>query len=172
MDGLPQNISSRLTIKIQSYNTRSCLSNPSYTPMNIYWIISSLLAAAAASCLLEVYASGIRAKLCQLFYPDRAEERADYLYYKIFTGRKNRKSQLFLSIRREMERRAKLVRFSPLERFRRLFRNDDVTRGHVIVCPGCGWREKKSKAKELSFDAVDKVINTKICRSCDNDLYD
>ena len=57
-----------------------------YTSKSTYWTISLFLLAAAASCILEVYMSRIRAKLCNIFYPDRAEERADFLYFKIISG--------------------------------------------------------------------------------------
>ena len=159
-------------IKLHNYNMKSCLSSPRYTSKKVYWVSSLLLLAAAISCALEVYMSRIRANMCNLFYPDRAEERADYLYYKITSGRINRRYHLLLIIRREIERKIRLVRFSPLKRLTKcLFRTCTHRRHRNIICPGCGWKVKWSKCKDMSFTVVEKKVNAKICQDCDLDLF-
>ena len=158
-----------IDVEMMDYNTRSCLKTPHYTSMKDYWIISLLMGAAAVSCVFEVFTQGLRARLCGLFYPDRAQERADYLYFKIFTGRLNRKYHLRLIVRREFERRLKLARFSPLERLKSWWRNCRGFESRKIRCHACGWKERSAKAKELSFEVEDRKVKAKICRNCDKD---
>ena len=114
--------------------------------------------------------SRIRAKLCNLFYPDRAKERADYLYFDLVTGRIERQFQLLLLVRRELERRKKLIKFSPLERFREFLRNLCSSQCGKVTCASCNWKIRPSKSRDLRFCVQDKRQTTKICLSCSLDV--
>ena len=169
-DGFQQTYAEGLNLDLPSYNisANTCLSPPVYTPTNVYIVIYLVLQTAGISCILEVYMSRIRARMCNIFYPDKALERADYLHYRINIGRINRKFQLMLIVRRELERRAKLLRFSPLARLKRFLSRKNVNR--MFVCPGCGWKEKCVRAREICFSLGESVINDKICKDCHLDL--
>ena len=169
-NGMNHNSTENAKYKLLDYDRQSCLSSPRYTSIKVYWVISLLLLVAVISCVFEVYISRIRAKLCNVFYPDRAEERADYLFYRIFTGRINRRYHLLLIVRREIERRIKLARFSPLKRFLKYVSHIYTHEKRSINCPGCGLKVKSSKAKEVCFIVVKKEIKAKICQNCHLDF--
>ena len=118
---------------------KSCLIGPQHLTVENYYLIGLLLVVTATSCLLEIYMTRTRAQICNLFYPDREEERADYLHYEISSGRVDRRHNLLLIIRREIERKLRLVRFSPLQRLQAFLchRMCRVMCNRTVVCPGC-----------------------------------
>lgn len=171
--GVQQNYSKRINLELPAYNVSadSCLSHPLYTSSNVYIVISLVLLGAGISCLLEVYMSRIRARMCDVFYPDKALERADYLHYRINIGRINRKCQLMLIVRRELERRAKIIKFSPLARLKHLLaRTKKDNEKRTFICPACGWKAKYSKAQRITFKLGKSMVNDKICFDCHIDL--
>lgn len=169
-DGIQQNYTNDLHLLLPSYNISAdgCLVPPVFTSENVYIIVSLILLGAGISCLLEVYLSRARAQMCNVFYPDKELERADYLHYRIHIGRINRKFQLTLIVRRELERREKLIRFSPLARLKKLI--SCCKKENIIVCPACGWKEKRAKAIEFSFYLGEKDVKDNICSDCYLDL--
>ena len=171
--GVMQNFTKDLELHFPAYNVsvNICLAAPSYTSQNVYVIISLVLSVVCMSCILEVYFSRIRSRMCDFFYPDKAEERADYLHYKLHIGRINRKYRLVLIVRRELERRDKLLDFTPFLRYwnyfkKRIGRNKEST----FVCAGCGWRLKRVQAKEISFYSGEYFIKDMICTNCHLDV--
>ena len=161
-------VGSKLLQKLKDINisTSSCLSQPQYTPTYIYIIISFLLFVAFMSCVLEVYMSRVRAKMCNFFYSERAQERADYLHYKINAGRINRKVQLKLTVRRELERRERLKEFSPWSHFKTFCCSQSKHTNTNMICPGCGWKVLSSNARDIRFTLGEIEVNDKICHHC------
>ena len=171
LEGYTETITDSINANLKGYNTESCLANPRYTEAGDTFLIFFLLFLALLSCVLQVFLGGLRAKLCSLFYPDRVEERADYLYFKIISGRITRKREILLIIRREVEMREKLIRFSPLQRFKDKLRSLGLcSNDKKIVCPGCKKSVKKSKSERLSLCMVAKETVTDICKDCQLDI--
>ena len=170
LHGFTRNISDTVRAQLDRYSTESCLATPRLTSADAMAYISMLLFLAMLSCVLQVLMEGIRAKLCSLFYPDRVEERADYLYFRIVTGRINRRTELALIVRREIERRDKLVRFSPFQRFRFYLRGAWLKRVGKIVCPGCSRRVKVCKTKNISLNVFGMERTERICSCCHLDF--
>ena len=167
LEGFTQNITDIINANMRDYNTKSCLATPSLTSVTSVYHISFLLLLAVCSCILQVMLTGIRAKLCSFFYPDRVEERADFLYFKIVTGRLNRKAELMLLVRREIEKREKQERFCPLKKFENLITS---VLSNSVFCPGCSRRVNASKAKKLSLSMFDIEKCASICVDCYLDL--
>lgn len=164
-----KNIHANTHVNLMRYNTKTCLSSPERAPKEDYVIIGFLVVIAISSCLLEMFMSGMKAKLCNLFFPERKEERMDYLYYKVFTGRVRRMFYLLLIVRREIERREGVATFSPWQRALNFVHQLRLRVMKKFVCPGCGKYVKLSEARELAFD-MDKKINAEICKNCLLDL--
>ena len=66
--------------------TKYCGVHPTQTSKNSYILIVVFLMVAMVSCVFEVLISRLRARMCNIFYTDRAEERADYLHFRISAG--------------------------------------------------------------------------------------
>lgn len=167
IEGMNENFT-RYIDKLHKSSVKSCLIGPQHPIMDNYYLIGLLLIATATSCMLEIYMTRTRAQICNLFYPDREEERADYLHYAISSGRVDRRHNLLLIIRREIERKLRLVRFSPLKRFQNFLCRFMCKCGRRVVCPGCGWRVKSFR--NLTFNVEDKEIQAEICKECDRVL--
>ena len=143
--GYTVNITESMSANLRGYNTSSCLETPSYTSSlcaGCSTLIFLLISLALLSCVLQVFMGGLWARLCSLFYPDRVEERADYLFFRTFNGRINRKRELMLIIRREADKREKLRRFSPFQKLKDNFKS--LSEYKIMRCPGCKRRVKKS----------------------------
>ena len=136
--------------------------------MSHYWTILLLLVSCLTSCLLELCLSRVRASMCDLFYPDKAEERADYVHYRLSAGRINRKTKLMLLIRRELDRRRNLVAFSP--RVRLLGHVPSVRRS--FRCPGCKWRVSDGESVCVRFSILEKDEDETECVICKNCYLD
>ena len=76
-------------------DTKHCGVEPSRTSMNSYILIGVFLLVALVSCIFEVLISRLRSRMCNVFYTDRAQERADYLHFRISSGRVNRRTILW-----------------------------------------------------------------------------
>ena len=83
-------------ITIQPFNLTSdpCLPKPKETSDNVLWPIYFLLLGCIISCLMQAYASRLRSRICNFFYPERATERAEFLHRSIKSGRQSRRNQL------------------------------------------------------------------------------
>ena len=161
-----EGVEHKLMKKLKSFNisTDSCLSYPLYTSTYTYVFICFLLAIAAISCVLEVYMSRIRAAMCNVFYTERSQERADYLHYRINAGRVKRKLQLTLILRREIERRERLKEFSPWSDLKTFYCCARVNERYL--CPGCKWKVPFCKTKDIFFTLGESTIEDKLCENC------
>ena len=133
-------------------------------------MIILLILAAFSSSVLQVLLSGIRVKLCGVFYPDRVRERADYLYFELITGRMKRRCELLMLVRREVERQEKLVQFSSFYWFREVIYSVLRRRRTKLSCPGCNRENNLTEMRDLPLDMVGRSIRTMICVDCELDL--
>lgn len=85
--------------------TERCLPRAKFTNMNILLPICSIICLCLLSCLLNVYASRLQRKICNLFFSERAKERADYLYNQIRKGRESRNLKLQMLLNEEYVKR-------------------------------------------------------------------
>ena len=69
-----------LSIKAFNLSTDPCLPRPHQTDTVSLAPIFTILIVCFISCVVEAYFSRLRAIICSIFYPDRANERAKYLY--------------------------------------------------------------------------------------------
>ena len=69
-------------LKIEAFDLRTdpCLPKAMQTPASSNVPIFVIMVVCLVSCLLDAYASRLRAKICNMFYTDRATERAQFLY--------------------------------------------------------------------------------------------
>lgn len=158
-------------LKEINLDMKSCISEPIYTNWHVYLWISVLLFFAIISYVLEVHMSRIRSRMCDFFYSERAQERADYLHFRISSGRINRKFQLNLIVRRELERRARMEEFSPWFRLKMFCRR--TIKRRKMICPGCGYKSVTEKAKLIEFEVKGKSnIRERVCEDCYKDFAD
>ena len=107
----------------------------------------------------------MRAKLCNIFYPDQMKERADYLHYDLVTGRIQRQTQLVVLVQQEVERRRKLDKFFP-RGLKKFFRILCVLPCGKITCTSCRWNVKPSNTREFNFCLQDEKQTARICLNC------
>ena len=167
--GMEKEVKHLVTWLLSKFNesTGTCVTRVLMTSANINILISFLLILPAISCLFEVYMSRIRARLCNVFYTDRAQERADYLYYRINAGRINRRVLLKLTVRRALERQERLKEFSPWSKLKALCCCCKQS-NETAICPGCGWKIKVSEAEDVYF-TLGETTMYKICNDCNLD---
>ena len=69
-------------LKVEAFNlsTDPCLPRSNQTDASTLVPIFALLFICLISCILDAYFSRLRAQICNLFFPNRADERAKYLY--------------------------------------------------------------------------------------------
>ena len=69
-------------LRIRAFDLRSDPCLPKYSPpkTNKNYYIFLLLLFCGLSCFIDAYFSRFRAMICNMFYPERAKERAKYLY--------------------------------------------------------------------------------------------
>ena len=74
-------------LKVQAFNlsTDPCLPRSRQTGGSSLGPIFAVLFACLLSCLIDAYFSRVRAQICNLFFPFRADERAKYLFKYIFS---------------------------------------------------------------------------------------
>ena len=116
-------------LKVEAFNlsTDPCLPRSRQTGVSSLGPIFAVLFLCLLSCLIDAYFSRVRAQICNLFFPFRADERAKYLfkYYflkpfsvmahfcrKIVLGRKSRFYQLNLILSRELDKRKRAKEFA------------------------------------------------------------
>ena len=76
------------------FTTDPCLTKPKATDQRMIGWIIFINVLCFLTCLLETYTSRWRSQICNMFYPNRANSRAKYLYKKIFTGRSRRRLEI------------------------------------------------------------------------------
>ena len=170
-DGLAKAVKS--IIRYFHDTTRLCGVNPAVTSNNSYILIGAFLIVALMSCLFEVLISRLRSRMCNLFYTDRAHERADYLHFRITAGRVNRRTHLMLTIKSNIEKRRRIVWFSPWARLVKCLSSKLRCCGggrSTLECPGCGWRVKLSESINVKFTLGSSESKCNICLDCHKDF--
>ena len=83
-------------LEIVAFNLTSepCLPTPKATPDSALWPIYILLLVCMLSCAIEAYMTRLRPRICNVFFPERAEERTEFLHREIKSGRAKRKTEL------------------------------------------------------------------------------
>merc|ERR1719495_2750843 len=112
---------------------------------------------AILSCVFEVYTSSIRSKICNIFYNQRFQERADFLHRSICAGRVHRTLQLKLIVKNEVERRQRLEQFYPWSYVKRLCKRR--RKETSICCPSCQWYEPVEETKKVSFAVSGRKVS-------------
>ena len=144
-----------------------CLPHPMHTLMSHNLAIIILLILHVISHFYKEYISRVRSNICNLFYPHRAVERAEYLRHIIQCGRINRKLNFALIVERELERRKCLGTFCPLSKLKGYI---CCKRTNNIVCPGCGYIMKPSTIDEKYMVSENNKISAQICEDCRLDI--
>ena len=168
IEGLEDDVARVVQIILKKFyqRTKSCELHPLKTSVNQYVLICMFLLVAGVSCVCEVLLSRTRARMCNIFYNDRAQERADYLHYRITAGRINRRVQMLLIVRRELERRERLEKFSPWSKLRKLC----CKQTSILICPGCGRKVKPKNTKAISLNFGETRTDGRICDDCHLDF--
>ena len=83
-------------LEVVAFNLTSepCLPNPKVTPTSALLPIYFLLLGCMLSCAIEAYMTRLRPRICNVFFPERAEERTEFLHREIKCGRDKRKADL------------------------------------------------------------------------------
>jgi hypothetical protein len=91
--------------KVQKLNIRSfnlttdiCLPVPEATNNEYLLPIYILIGLSLLTCVIEVYTSRIRSRICNFVYPERAKDRAAFLHRTLKSGRIARHNELRRSI--------------------------------------------------------------------------
>ena len=68
--------------KVQAFDLRTdeCLPKGIRTDTSTFGIIFTVMIICLCSCIIDAYFSRLRAIILNIFYPERAQERAKYLY--------------------------------------------------------------------------------------------
>ena len=90
-----------LDLETVTLTTEPCLPTPKFSRPAKIWPLYAVLLASLISCLFDAYFCRLRAVICDVFYPNRAYQRALFLYNKIRSGRKLRYLQLDLILSRK-----------------------------------------------------------------------
>ena len=139
-----------------------------HTSVNSYILICVFLIIAMVSCISEVLISRLRSRMCNIFYTDRAQERADYLHFRITAGRANRRTQLLLTIKGYIKKEKRLMEFSPWTKLKRLLWRKwscNKTDDSIICCPGCEWDVNCKEAITVTVNLGDTEKHV-ICKDC------
>lgn len=149
--------------------SKDCTARPFVTSSKSYTVISILMAVASLSCIFEVYMSRVRSKLCNIFYTKRAQERADYLRYRVVNGRINRRVQLKLTIQRSLERHRRVIQFYPCTMIAYLCRRFFKSK-FCVFCPGCEWTVNVDETVKSSFTMDEAELECRLCDDCNKEL--
>ena len=89
LENAGKNILKHKNIELVAFNltTEPCLPNPKKTDQNTLWPIYFLLLACLMSCAASAYMNRLKHQICNVFFPDRAKERAKFLDREIKAGR-------------------------------------------------------------------------------------
>ena len=159
-----------ISLNVQGFNlsTDPCLPSPKTTNHVQIAVIAIIIIVCSLSCLFDAYTSRLRAKICNMCFPTRAKQRAEYLYKHIQTGRKTRRIQLGMIVGRELDIRDRKAKF--FSSFNWL--KDKIGRKHKVVsaCPGCNSKIKQGDGHEFALTRNNKKTKTVICKLCFSDI--
>ena len=91
---LTEIMSGNLEVVAFNLTSEPCLPNPMETPDKALWPIYFLLLGCMLSCAIEAYMTRLRSRICNVFFPERANERTEFLHREIKSGRDKRKTEL------------------------------------------------------------------------------
>ena len=151
-----------LNIKLKAFDLSSepCLPQALFTEMRTNIVISVILVICLVTTIFDAYLSRTCAQICDIFFPVRANERAEYLHKRLKAGRGKRRFQLNLIIGQYKGKTIRLIQISPWMKVANvLFRCCQK----YSPCPGCGYKVKKD---ELLVNAHAHGI----CEDCAKDV--
>ena len=170
-------------IKIVGFDlsTDPCLPVPVKTGHSVLAVIGGLILASLVSCVLDVYASRLRQTICSIFFPERAAQRASYLYKRLKSGRAARKFGIHMLVWQYVD--TKKRKFEFWENWRRFLwlrclcliaccihmpraPKDDRNR----KCPGCDENFVKYKGTSVQVSRLGVECKVAICSDCKKDL--
>ena len=91
---LTEIMSGNLEVVAFNLTSEPCLPNPMETADKALWPIYFLLLGCMLSCAIEAYMTRLRSRICNVFFPERANERTEFLHREIKSGREKRKTEL------------------------------------------------------------------------------
>ena len=160
-----------ISLNVRGFNlsTDPCLPSPKTTNHVQTATIATIIIVCSLSCLFDAYTSRLRAKICNMCFPTRARERAEYLYKRIQTGRKTRRIQLSMIVSCELDIRDRKAKFFSSynwlkEKLTRKRLNDSS------VCPGCNSKIKQDEGHDFALTRNKVKTKTVICKSCFSDV--
>ena len=159
------------SLNVQGFNlsTDPCLPSPKTTDHVQTGIIAVIIILCSLSCLFDAYISRLRAKICNICFPNRASQRAEYLYKRIQTGRKTRRIQLSMIVGRELDIRDRKAKFFSSYNWLK----NKLGRKHItdsFVCPGCNSKIKQGEGHDFALTRNNERTKTVICKSCFSDV--
>ena len=95
-------------------STDPCLPRPLVTDKKKNMVIAVILLIMLLSSFFDVYAMRLRANICNIFYKQRAKERAIYLHEVVLSGKRSRHVRSQKIIVKELQRRKRRHKFSCL----------------------------------------------------------
>eukprot|EP00092_Neocalanus_flemingeri_P009637 GFUD01010375.1.p1 GENE.GFUD01010375.1~~GFUD01010375.1.p1 ORF type:complete len:1089 (-),score=247.71 GFUD01010375.1:82-3348(-) len=155
-----------VNLQVEAFNltTDPCLPKAKRTDPDILGPIAAILLLCLASCILDAYASRLRAKICNFFYEDRAKERANYLYNKLQAGRRARRDQLQMIVWTKFRQRERANEFSHF--FTTLLSNLPFRKSEK--CLGCARSLVEPVEYKISRGGYNTTIS--ICSDCSKDV--
>ena len=160
-----------ISLDVRGFNlsTDPCLPSPKTTNHVQTAIIAIIIIVCSLSCLFDAYTSRLRAKICNMCFPTRARQRAEYLYKRIRTGRKTRRIQLSMIVSRELDIRKRKAKFFSSYNWLK----EKLTRKRLTdssVCPGCNSKIKQGEGHDFALTRNNVKTKTVICKSCFSDV--
>ena len=159
----------KLTIRGFNMSTAQCLPKASHPDRYSIAIIGVIFLTCAVSLVLQAYSTRLSAKICNVFYEKKAEERARYLYNRIMVGRTARRHQL----RRVVARRVKAIKAAEEISYttwlgRCIARK--LKYDARLECPGC--RKSIKAGQEVAFTVTedDETLECSICQDCHKEV--
>ena len=155
-------------VHLQEFNvtTETCLRAPLRTSIYINLGICFFLTIAVLSCVFEVFASSLRARICNIFYTAHFRQRSEFLYDSIVAGRVHRTLQLKRIVKNEVERRERLEQFYPWSYLKRVYREHRRKEPTTVRCPACQWEASVDDVVHVRFALCSQKVSGTICRSC------
>ena len=159
-----------IDLNVQGFNlsTDPCLPSPKTTDQIQIAIIAIIIIVCSLSYIFDAYISRLRAKICNMCFPTRARQRAEYLYKRIQTGRKTRRVQLSMIVSRELDIRDRKAKF--FSSYSWLKDKLGRKRTDISACPGCNSKIKQGEGHDFALTRNNEKTKTIICKSCFSDI--
>ena len=150
-----------IDLNVQGFNlsTDPCLPSPKTTNHVQIAIIAIIIIASILSCVFEAYIFRLRANICNTCFPDRAKQRAEYLYKRIQTGRKTRRVQLSMIVGRQLDIREREAKF--FSSYSWLKDKLGRKRTGISACPGCNSKIKQGEGHDFAVTRNNEKIKSR-----------